>query len=122
MKLYLDANRGTYILTMKRYHPRNEEPHRAYYSYTFTNPSGVRLFTGKDFSTYIYISAELAAAELLQFLTLRETDTDREYFNSYTAEQLEFSRSDDCEELQNLAYEMIDSSWYFTIAAMNGVY
>lgn len=116
MKLYLDANRGTYILTMKRYHPRNEEPHRAYYSYTFTNPSGVRLFTGKDFSTYIYISAELAAAELLQFLT------DREYFNSYTAEQLEFSRSDDCEELQNLAYEMIDSSWYFTIAAMNGVY
>lgn len=113
MKLYLDANRGTYILTMKRYHPQNEEPYRAYYSYTFTNPSGARLFTGKDFSTYIYISAELAAAELLQVLTLTESDMADDYFENYTAEQLEFSRSDDCEQLQNLAYEMID---------MNGVY
>jgi hypothetical protein len=70
--------------------------------YEFKNPSGVILFSGEDFGASPLHDAEgiESARALLTFLTLRKGDTDEEYFENYTPEQLEFSESTDCENLQ----------------------
>ena len=46
-----------------------------------------------------------SAMSLLGFLTLKEGDTDKEYFDNYSPSQLEFSQSYDCEELQLIVYD-----------------
>ena len=53
---------------------------------------GTVLFDGRDFrcSPLHAIDSDEAVAACLGFLTLRPGDTDREYFENYTAAQLEF--------------------------------
>ena len=53
------------------------------------------IFDGRDFRPsplHAWDSAETIAA-IMGFLTLRSGDTDREYFDNYTAEQIEFRDS-----------------------------
>lgn len=46
-----------------------------------------------------------AVLGLLGFLTLKPGDTDSEYFEGYTADQLDWAKSSDCEELSYLVYD-----------------
>ena len=59
------------------------------------------LFEGADFAGSPLHSddADESMLDLMGFLTLRPGDTDSEYFDSYTADQLEFAESWDCESL-----------------------
>jgi hypothetical protein len=54
------------------------------------------VFEGDDFgcSPMYCIDSDNAVAALLHFLSLKPGDTDREYFEDYTEQQLEFAR--DC--------------------------
>ena len=75
-------------------------------AYTFTDGGNV-IFQGEDFSgspLHADDSDESLAA-LLGFLALRPGDTDREYFDSYTPEQLAWARQNG-EELALLAHEV----------------
>lgn len=70
--------------------------------YTFTF-DGKEIFKGNDFkmgqfSLFDENSREAAIA-LLGFLTLRPGDTDAEYFDKYTPEQMEWAKSSECEYL-----------------------
>lgn len=70
--------------------------------YKFLTPEKVILFEGDDLGAsplHMPESKETAKA-LLLFLTLRKGDTDDEYFDNYTPEQLAFSESMNCENLQ----------------------
>lgn len=51
------------------------------------------LFEGEDFgaSPMHAVDSDEIVSSLMSFLTLRPGDTDREYFEDYTAEQLEFA-------------------------------
>lgn len=62
------------------------------------HPQGV-LFSGKDLGIPQgeKWSALRAKATLLSFLTLQSGDTDSEYFDSYTPDQLAWSESSECE-------------------------
>jgi len=53
----------------------------------------VPLFSGEDFacSPMYAIDSDRCIAALLSFLTLRPGDTDREYFDNYTPEQMTFA-------------------------------
>ena len=59
------------------------------------------LFLGEDFSPSPFhaIDGDDAIVALLGFLTLNPGDTDSEYFEKYSEEQLDWSRSDQCETL-----------------------
>ena len=62
--------------------------------YQFSSPDGAVIFEGEDFSgspMHADDSDETLRA-LLSFLTLRPGDTDREYFDSYTPEQMAFAQ------------------------------
>lgn len=76
--------------------------HKHRVAYTFSYPDGRVIFDGKDlFASPLHSPESLENAKaLLTFLTLQEHDTDDEYFNNYTPEQLEFRDSLDCEYLQ----------------------
>lgn len=78
--------------------------------YEFINPDGVILFEGEDLGASPLHDPEgmETAKALLSFLTLKKGDTDEEYFDNYTPEQLAFSESFDCEQLQ--AYTWDDES------------
>jgi len=69
--------------------------------YELTGPSGNVLFTGEDFgcSPLHAIDSDEALRAILGFLFLRPGDTDRDYFDAYTAEQRAFAESSDCESL-----------------------
>lgn len=72
------------------------------------------LFEGSDFacSPMHGVDSDETILSLMNFLTLRKGDTDREYFDSYTPEQLAWSESSECEALQcdcMLAEEESDS-------------
>ena len=60
------------------------------------------VFEGKDFGCppCYSIDSLSTAYSILSFLTLRPGDTDKEYFEDYTAEQMEWARSSKCEYLQ----------------------
>jgi len=68
---------------------------------------GVILFAGRDLhaSPLDKPTGKSAALALLSFLTLREGDTDSDYFDDYTPAQLAFRDSSDCEELQSYTCE-----------------
>ena len=64
----------------------------------------VVIFDGRDFRPsplHAWESDETVAA-IMGFLTLRVGDTDREYFDGYTAEQMEFRDT----HAESLAYEV----------------
>ena len=61
----------------------------------------VLLFSGDDFylSPLYAMDSEMGILSLLNFLTLQPGDTDEEYFQNYTQEQLDWSDSFECESL-----------------------
>lgn len=94
-----------YSLKLSTDHKRDEDD-RVRVSYTF-HKNNIVLFTGEDFhpSPLYEPICKQAAISLLGFLTLKEGDTDKEYFENYTPAQLGFSQSQDCEELQTVVYD-----------------
>lgn len=68
---------------------------------------GRLIFAGQDFagSPMNADDSDATVAALLTFLSLRPGDTDREYFDGYSTEQLEWAESNG-EELGWLALEM----------------
>jgi hypothetical protein len=95
-----------YKLTMKSQNKKDKFGHEKV-SYTFSNPAGTTIFDGDDFGASPMHPAEgkESAISLLTFLTLRPGDTDSEYFDKYTPEQLEFANSIDCENLQIYTFD-----------------
>lgn len=73
--------------------------------------SSVVLFEGEDFagSPLHADDSDETMRSLLTFLTLRPGDTDAEYFDSYTPEQLEWCEAH-AEELSNAVYERFGES------------
>lgn len=57
------------------------------------------LFAGEDFhcSPMDAIDSDASLRSILTFLTLRPGDTDRDYFDDYTARQLDWAKSSACE-------------------------
>jgi hypothetical protein len=79
---------------------------RGYYSYSM-HIGLTELFSGDDYSPSPMIASDSleSLVELLSFLTTRPGDTDDEYFNGYTQQQLDFANSLKCEELQSIPYD-----------------
>lgn len=75
-------------------------------AYTFKD-GGKVIFEGQDFAGSPLHADDSSAtiAALLSFLAFRPGDTDREYFERYTQEQLDWARANG-EELSFLTYEM----------------
>lgn len=75
--------------------------------YELRSPAGAVLFCGDDFAAgaAIAIDSDDALRGLCGFLFLRPGDTDREYFDGYTLEQLAFAVSSECEQLAYLYSE-----------------
>lgn len=75
-------------------------------AYTFTDDGRV-IFDGGDFcgSPMHADDSDATVAALLGFLALRPGDTDRDYFDSYTPEQLDWARANG-EELALIAMEL----------------
>lgn len=77
-------------------------------SYTLHEDSTL-VFSDKDFSPppmcgHDYFSLHSVMC-LLGFLTLKPGDTDDEYFEKYTPEQLAWTKSIQCEDLSMLQYD-----------------
>jgi len=75
-------------------------------AYTF-HDAGKLVFEGEDFagSPLHADDSDETVVSLLAFLSLRPGDTDREYFDSYTPEQLAWAEANG-EELSMLAAEL----------------
>jgi hypothetical protein len=69
--------------------------------YEFKDPKGETLFQGEDFgcSPMHAVDSDETLRAILGFLTLRPGDTDREYFERYTAAQRDFAATE-AESLQ----------------------
>lgn len=73
---------------------RSDSRGASYVGYAFYPPKSRKpLFAGTDFSPGMFTSIDSneALRGLLGFLTLRPGDTDEEYFEKYTPEQLEWA-------------------------------
>lgn len=75
---------------------------RYYLSYRFSDTRAKVVFTGDDFSPSPWHAIDTIQViySLLGFLTLRPGDTDADYFDGYTPEQLDWCKSARCEELR----------------------
>ncbi len=75
--------------------------------YLFYDKKGYLLFSGEDYgcSPLHSIDSDDSVTGLLGFLTLKKGDTDEEYFQDYTPEQIEFSESMDCEDISLFLYD-----------------
>ena len=75
--------------------------------YELRDPSGQVLFRGTDFgpSPLHADDADETLRGLCGFLFLRPGDTDREFFDGYSAEQVAFAESSECELLAFLYSE-----------------
>lgn len=69
------------------------------------------VFYGADFHTPGCVDSDEAVAALLSFLSLRPGDTDREYFDSYSPEQLEWAQEHG-EELSAIAHDLERGNWH----------
>ena len=69
------------------------------------------LFEGKDFkpSPLRDIDSLESVIDLLGFLTVKEGDTDKEYFAKYNEDQLNWCRSFDCERLGGLVMDFYNA-------------
>ena len=65
------------------------------------------LFSGEDYKPSILLDIDSidALVGLLFFLTLQDGDTDKEFFENYTENQIEFIKSDACYYLNSLVYD-----------------
>lgn len=72
---------------------RRDEHGKSILSYQFQDGKGNLLFEGDDFhcSPMHAIDSDECVRSLLGFLVLRPGDTDLEYFDNYTPEQLDFA-------------------------------
>lgn len=75
---------------------RSDSDGKSILGYTFTGKDGIPLFDGEDFhcAPLDAIDSDETVRSLLGFLTLRPGDTDREYFEDYTPEQMAFAQGD----------------------------
>lgn len=80
-------------------------------SYCFSSPEGEVIFEGDDFGCAPLHdpASDDAARALLGFLTLKPGDVEKEYFDSYTPQQLRFALSYQCEALA--AYADRECDW-----------
>lgn len=83
---------------------------KAVLAYQMFTPQGVLLFEGADLQMAPSIESDSDAAirTLLSFLTMSPGDTDDEYFEKYTPEQLEFANGP-AEELSLWAWTTMTS-------------
>lgn len=74
--------------------------------YAFWHPSGCLLFSGEDYgvSPMHSLDSDESLRGLVGFLTLQPGDTDDEYFEVYTPEQLEWAENE-AESLQEWGME-----------------
>ena len=70
--------------------------------YRLMGPGGKVLFQGEDLGipNGQAIDSDDTIRDLVGWLTLKPGDTDDEYFEKYSPEQLEFATSDDAQEIQ----------------------
>jgi hypothetical protein len=89
---------------------RTDEYHKSILAYEFSD-NGRVIFEGEDFacSPMHAIDSDECIAGLLAFLSLRPGDTDREYFDSYTPEQMAWCE-DRAEELGMIQIELEESA------------
>lgn len=75
---------------------RNDRRGQSYLGYTLAGPDGAAIFEGDDFtgSPMHADDSDDTLRALLNFLTLKPGDTDRDYFDSYTAAQMAFAQGD----------------------------
>lgn len=71
------------------------ENHRMFWHYVLER-NGATIFEGADFSAGTELTYGEAARGIVGFLTLREGDTDSEYFDHYTPDQIAWR--DECAE------------------------
>lgn len=83
--------------------------------YEFSNSDGSILFAGRDFycSARVAIDSDECLLSLLGFLTLKQGDTDSTYFDEYTEEQLAFTDSDECEQINLDVHDIEDGETVF---------
>jgi len=75
--------------------------------YSLTHPNGWVVFEGEDFygSPMHCDDSNATLRSIMGFLVLTFGDTDKEYFEGYTPEQLAWVESQDREDLAMLVYE-----------------
>jgi ribosomal protein L37AE/L43A len=90
-----------YYLFLWDTYQRREGSWHTYLGYRFVDPKGYILFQGTDYGcpTSISVDSDDAVLELLKWLIIKPGDTDDNYFDNYTPQQLEFANSDDAEQL-----------------------
>lgn len=102
-----------HALTMQVHH---KQERRTIVSYTLKTPDGRTMFEGNGYSPSPMMQplSTDSAMELLSFLTLRPGDTDDEYFDNYSEEQLEWLKGiivDDLSMVINDHEVGNDTSW-----------
>jgi hypothetical protein len=80
----------------------NHEGNHSYVGYRFMAGNKI-LFQGEDLGIpgHEAIDSDDTIRDLIGWLTLKPGDTDEEYFEKYTPEQLAFAESDDAQEIQD---------------------
>lgn len=91
---------GKYYLFLWDTYRRGEHGHN-YLGYRFVDPKGVILFQGTEYGCPFNqcVDSDETVKELLKWFTIKPGDTDDEYFENYTPEQMAFATSDDAEQL-----------------------
>lgn len=100
-------NKGGFTLRIFDLPPdKQRRRDRLYYGYEFKDGRKT-IFEGEDFGPgYATAPDSLEAVYgILGFLSLQEGDTDAEYFEKYTEEQMAWTRSGRCEELNIMVHE-----------------
>jgi hypothetical protein len=87
---------GFRLRTWESDKPDHRKNGQNYIGYEFFDRNGTVLFTGEDFghSPMDAIDSDETLRCLLGFLTLRPGDTDSEYFENYTPEQMSFAETE----------------------------
>jgi hypothetical protein len=103
MKTY---NFDGYKLTLKNTNNRDSLG-KFIIEYTFKKPDNTILFSGNDFhaSPMHKPESKESAIALLVFLTCKPGDVEKDYFDNYTQDQLDFANSQDCENLKSYTLE-----------------
>jgi hypothetical protein len=99
--------------------------YRTYYSYDMSL-NDVVLFAGNDYSPSPLDNVDSldTLIGLFSFLTLMPGDTDEEYFQHYTKDQLIFANGCLCEELKTIPYdhEAGDFDDYYNVSSDDTLY
>lgn len=98
------ANGNTYALTIFDIH-QTDSLGKWRLAYKLTRNGRKTIFEGSDFacSPLHCIDSDETVKSLMGFLTLKPGDTDREYFDNYTPEQMSFAETE-AEDLEMAVY------------------